>query len=76
MTVQEKLAKIIKEIPEDMASQVFDFAMYLKTKRSDEQEAAALANSPAFKKLARRSLKEIDSGQVMSLDELKKEVGR
>jgi len=75
MTVKEKLAKIIKEIPDDMASQIFDFALFLKEKSREERETTALAKSPAFKRLARRSLKEIETGQVMSLDELKKEVG-
>ncbi|MEW6202445.1 MAG: hypothetical protein AB1546_10740 [bacterium] len=76
MTVKEKLARIIKDLPEEIAAQVFDFALFIKEKRREEQETQELAKSPAFARLARRALKEIDRGETISLNELKKEIHR
>ncbi|MFH1538028.1 MAG: hypothetical protein ABIH66_03655 [bacterium] len=74
MTTRQKLLKIIKELPDDVAAQVFDFALFLREKRREEKELRELSRSPAFKRLAGRSLDEIKDGETLSLDEFKEEV--
>jgi hypothetical protein len=76
MTVKERLARIIERLPDDIASQVFDFALFIQERRREEREARELSKSPAFKRLARRALKEIAGQETLSLDELKQTVKR
>ena len=76
MTTKEKLLEIIKKLPEDKASQVYDFALFLKQRDQAQRELAELSESPAFRRMAKRSLKEIRYRETLSLDELKKEISR
>ncbi len=76
VSVKTKLKNTIGDLPEEIAAQVYDYAMFLKQKMLDERELRQLSNSAAFGRLARKSLKEIKDKDLLSLDELKKEIKR
>ena len=74
MTVKEKLATIIRELPDEIAVQIYNFALFLREGRLEEQEMEELTRSPAFSRLAERALNEIDNGETLTVDELKEEI--
>lgn len=74
MTVKEKLTRVIKNLPDDMASQVFDFTLFIKERRHLEQEALGISQTPAFKRLAGRSKKETAGRETISGNKPEKEV--
>lgn len=74
MTVKEKLTTIIKELPDGIAAQIYNFALFLRNEMDEEKELLELSESPAFKRLAERSLQEIENNETLSLDELKEAI--
>jgi hypothetical protein len=76
VTVKTKLKNTIGDLPEEIAAQVYDYAMYLKQKMLEERELEQLSRSAAFRRLSRGALKEIRNKELLSLDELKKEIKR
>jgi hypothetical protein len=76
VSVKTKLKNTIIDLPEGIAAQVYDYALFLKQKMLEERELEQLSSSPAFRRLARKSLKEIRNKELLTLDELKKEIKR
>jgi len=74
MSVKTKLKNTIGDLPEEIAAQVYDYALFLKQKMLEEKELEQLSQSAAFQRLARRSLKEIRKNEFLSFDKLKKEI--
>ena len=74
MTVKEKLTTIINELPENIAAKIYSFALFLQSEMDEEKELNELSQSAAFKRLAERSLDEIENNETLSLDELKQEI--
>lgn len=76
MSVKTKLKNTIGGLPEEIAAQIYDYTLFLKQKMLEERELEQLSRSAAFRRLARRSLKEIRNKELLTLDELKKEIKR
>lgn len=70
MSVKTKLKNEIGSLPENIASQIYDYALFLKQKMIEEKELQQLSSSAAFKRLAKKSLKEIKNNELLTLDEV------
>lgn len=74
MTVKEKLTTIIEGMPESVVDQIYNFARFLQLEMEEARELHELSQSPAFNRLAERSLQEIENDETLSFDELKKAI--